>query len=161
MALIIVGGIGYPVVHDIARTGRNPRHWTLHAELTLFATVAMIVSDVVLLTAREWGNPGTLGSMSTTERLVNGPVGFEVLSALGTVGLSTGITPGLPTGGHLLLTLLVFLGRLGPVITGKVEEYIELDDGFVLVETRCPGPCTVRRWETPACGPATGSPSCA
>ncbi|MFR9796536.1 TrkH family potassium uptake protein [Streptomyces sp. MS06] len=40
---------------------------------------------------------------------------FEVVSAFGTVGLSTGITAGLPTAGHLVLVLLMFVGRLGPV----------------------------------------------
>lgn len=39
---------------------------------------------------------------------------FEVVSAFGTVGLSTGITAELPPAGHLLLTALMFLGRAGP-----------------------------------------------
>ncbi|MBC6458101.1 TrkH family potassium uptake protein [Actinomadura sp. HBU206391] len=40
---------------------------------------------------------------------------FEVVSAFGTVGLSTGITADLPPAGHLLLTALMFLGRAGPL----------------------------------------------
>ncbi len=40
---------------------------------------------------------------------------FEVTSALGTVGLSTGMTPSLSTLGRLVLILLMFLGRLGPI----------------------------------------------
>ncbi|GAB2876528.1 TrkH family potassium uptake protein [Nocardioides pacificus] len=40
---------------------------------------------------------------------------FEVVSAFATVGLSTGITADLPTSGHLVLTALMFLGRLGPI----------------------------------------------
>jgi Trk-type K+ transport system membrane component len=40
---------------------------------------------------------------------------FEVVSAFGTTGLTTGITDQLPTAGLLLLTALMFLGRLGPV----------------------------------------------
>lgn len=40
---------------------------------------------------------------------------FEVVSALGTVGLSTGITPHLSDGGKILLMLLMFIGRLGPL----------------------------------------------
>jgi trk system potassium uptake protein TrkH len=40
---------------------------------------------------------------------------FEVCSALGTVGLSTGITPHLTTAGKAILIMLMFLGRLGPI----------------------------------------------
>lgn len=40
---------------------------------------------------------------------------FEVTSAFGTVGLSTGITADLPTPAQGVLVLLMFIGRLGPV----------------------------------------------
>jgi Trk-type K+ transport system membrane component len=40
---------------------------------------------------------------------------FEVVSAFATVGLSTGITADLPPLGQLLLVVLMFLGRLGPI----------------------------------------------
>lgn len=39
---------------------------------------------------------------------------FEVISALGTVGLSAGLTPTLGTGAQVLLALLMFVGRVGP-----------------------------------------------
>lgn len=40
---------------------------------------------------------------------------FEVASALGTVGLSTGITPSLTTAGKLIMILVMLTGRLGPL----------------------------------------------
>lgn len=40
---------------------------------------------------------------------------FEVVSAFGTVGLSTGITPSLPAAAQYVLILLMFAGRLGPI----------------------------------------------
>lgn len=40
---------------------------------------------------------------------------FEVTSALGTVGLSTGITSTLPISVQIMLTLLMFFGRVGPI----------------------------------------------
>ena len=40
---------------------------------------------------------------------------FEAVSAFGTVGLSTGITPELSAAGRLFLILLMFAGRVGPV----------------------------------------------
>ena len=38
---------------------------------------------------------------------------FEVVSAFGTVGLSTGITPGLSAAGKFVIVLIMFIGRLG------------------------------------------------
>jgi potassium uptake TrkH family protein len=43
---------------------------------------------------------------------------FEVISAFGTVGLSTGITASLPPAGQIILMILMFLGRLGPLTLG-------------------------------------------
>ena len=43
---------------------------------------------------------------------------FEVASALGTVGLSTGITGDLDSFGKIVLILLMFIGRLGVLTFG-------------------------------------------
>jgi Trk-type K+ transport system membrane component len=40
---------------------------------------------------------------------------FEVISAFGTCGLSTGITASLPTGAKYVLTVLMFIGRTGTI----------------------------------------------
>ena len=40
---------------------------------------------------------------------------FEVFSAFGTTGLSTGITPTLTIGSKIVLSVLMFFGRLGPI----------------------------------------------
>lgn len=43
---------------------------------------------------------------------------FEVFSAFGTVGLSTGITAGLSTTSKLVLSATMFIGRVGPLTLG-------------------------------------------
>jgi trk system potassium uptake protein TrkH len=43
---------------------------------------------------------------------------FECASALGTVGLSRGITGSLSPAGKIIIVALMFLGRLGPVAFG-------------------------------------------
>lgn len=43
---------------------------------------------------------------------------FETVSAFGTVGLSTGITAGLSQPSELILIVLMFLGRVGPLTLG-------------------------------------------
>jgi Trk-type K+ transport system membrane component len=40
---------------------------------------------------------------------------FEVVSAFGTVGLSTGITPTLTSAGKIIIIIMMFLGRIGPL----------------------------------------------
>jgi trk system potassium uptake protein TrkH len=40
---------------------------------------------------------------------------FEVISAFSTVGLSTGITADIPPAGQVLLVLLMYIGRIGPL----------------------------------------------
>lgn len=51
--------------------------------------------------------------LSGGARLID--VAFEAISALGTVGLSTGLTRDLPDLGLVLLVLAMFVGRLGPL----------------------------------------------
>lgn len=43
---------------------------------------------------------------------------FEAVSAFGTVGLSTGITSSLSTGGKVIIIFLMFAGRIGPLTLG-------------------------------------------
>ena len=45
---------------------------------------------------------------------------FEVTSAFGTVGLSTGITPTLSVGSKLLSILVMYIGRLGPLTVASL-----------------------------------------
>ncbi len=40
---------------------------------------------------------------------------FEVVSAFGTVGLSTGITPDLKPASEFIIILTMYIGRLGPL----------------------------------------------
>lgn len=44
---------------------------------------------------------------------------FEAVSAFGTVGLSTGITASLPPAAQVIIVLLMFLGRIGPLTFGS------------------------------------------
>jgi len=60
---------------------------------------------VFVLTLTEAGRPGV--------RLED--VLFEQISAFGTVGLSTGLTPTLSAAGKVWIILTMFVGRLGPL----------------------------------------------
>ncbi len=74
----------------------------IHRALTLvILSVVFIFSIVFCLTITE--NMGFIDLL------------FETISAFGTVGLSTGITPLLNTAGRLLIILTMFIGRIGPL----------------------------------------------
>ncbi|GAA0569241.1 TrkH family potassium uptake protein [Actinomadura livida] len=221
---VIVGGLGFPVVFELARDWRRPGGWSILTRVTVAATVVLLAGGTLVLSAAEWNNPGTLGALPESDRLPGGfmmavmprsgglnavdvaqmrteswlvtdvlmfigggsagtaggikvttfgllafvlwaemrgeahvnvghrrlPDGtqrqaiaivllgiamvtagtftllamtshtldrilFEVVSAFGTVGLSTGITAELPSAGKLVLVVLMFVGRIGPL----------------------------------------------
>lgn len=71
------------------------------AVITLIA-VGVVLSGTYLMVAME-------PNVSLMDAL------FEITSAFGTVGLSTGITPALCDGSKLLSILIMYIGRLGPL----------------------------------------------
>lgn len=70
----------------------------------------LLFSFVFLLLFTETARSGVEMDRSHFVRLV-----FEAQSALGTVGLSMNATPEFTPGGRLLLVMLMFLGRVGPL----------------------------------------------
>jgi len=59
---------------------------------------------------------------------------FEAVSAFGTVGLSTGVTPHLSPAGKMLLVALMYVGRLGPLTLAASLEKRARDPGYRLPE---------------------------
>ena len=76
-----------------------PQH-TVYKAFTIVTISVMLISLVTL-------------AMSFTEKVPLFSLLFEVTSAFGTVGLSTGITPKLSDCGKALITLTMFAGRVG------------------------------------------------
>jgi trk system potassium uptake protein TrkH len=62
----------------------------------------------------------SLGTLALLAGQGGDPLGltFEAVSAFGTVGLSTGVTPGVTAWGKLLIMGLMFVGRTGPLTLG-------------------------------------------
>jgi trk system potassium uptake protein TrkH len=76
----------------------------------LITAIASVLFATLLLSVTEGGD--------VPHRMVRGQLMdylFETVSAFATVGLSTGITPTLSVTGKLCLTLLMFMGRIGPI----------------------------------------------
>lgn len=45
---------------------------------------------------------------------------YEATSAIGTVGLSADLTPSLTRGSHVILMILMYVGRIGPITMALV-----------------------------------------
>jgi trk system potassium uptake protein TrkH len=98
---------GEPVIHF---SGRSMPEETVQRAITLFvAGFGLVAIAIFLFTITE----------SRTVLSGTGPhflrVMFEAVSAFNTVGLSMGATPELSPAGRLLTTLLMYLGRVGPL----------------------------------------------
>jgi trk system potassium uptake protein TrkH len=78
------------------------RIWVAMASLGFYLAVLIVGSYLLSLTESH-----------NFEQII-----FEAASALGTVGLSTGITSSLSNIGKLIVVFLMFLGRLGPLAFG-------------------------------------------
>lgn len=89
--------------------------------ISLISVALVVVSTYILLVI----SPHTLDQVL-----------FEVISAFSTTGLSTGITPQLPPAGHILLAVLMFVGRTGPLTLGSALALKERTRRYELPEER-------------------------
>ncbi len=69
---VIFGGLGFPVLFELRRHFRRPRHWSLHTKLTVSMTALLLVLGFLFVTASEWNNPATLGALDTPGRVLAG-----------------------------------------------------------------------------------------
>ena len=91
--------------------GRSLSRETVDRALLLLVTAFLVINIFILLLLISEGG-------LSSHLLVKGKfltVLFEAISAFGTVGLSLGVTPHLTAMGKILITALMFIGRLGPL----------------------------------------------
>jgi trk system potassium uptake protein len=67
---VIVGGLGVPVLYELARELRKPAAWSTHTRLTVWGSVVLLVVGFATVLAFEWGNPGTLGPLGVAEKIL-------------------------------------------------------------------------------------------
>ena len=79
--------------------------------LVILAISTVFISFLVIYAFEGDLDMNKLGLQSTKSAAVL----YEVFSAFGTVGVSTGITPYLHTGSKITICVLMFIGRLGPI----------------------------------------------
>ncbi len=70
--VVVIGSLGFPVLLELRRELFKPRLWSLHTRLTLGVSGILLVVGPVLITAMEWNNSRTLGTLSIPDRLLAG-----------------------------------------------------------------------------------------
>ncbi len=96
---------------DVNAFGRRiPRGQTRIAVLVFLFAATSVMLFIGLLMLAEDGHPA-----ATTPHYWHALI-FEGISAFGTVGLSTGVTPLLTPFGKAIIILLMFFGRVGPLL---------------------------------------------
>lgn len=118
MAAIVIGGIGFPVLHDLRAHWREPQHWSLHTRLTLAGTAILLLAGMLGVLAFEWSNAATLGALSLPRKLL--AAAFASVSAR-TAGFSTVDMGALTQESWALHYLLMFVGGGSAGTAGGVK----------------------------------------
>lgn len=106
-------------------------HYAVPKEAFRKASVITMIAIVVVLF-------GTFFMTIMEPELALEDILFEITSAFGTVGLSTGITPELSIGSKLLSILIMYIGRLGPLTVASMwyfsrGERVRLPEGNIAI----------------------------
>ncbi|MDD5287576.1 MAG: potassium transporter TrkG [Dehalococcoidales bacterium] len=103
---------------NVSAFGRQLTRQTIFRAVTLVGVYLFVVGLLALI-------------LSMIEDFPFDSILFETFSALSTVGLTTGITPDFTISGKLILTITMFIGRLGPVALMAFlvhrQQYTELE----------------------------------
>lgn len=106
---IVAGGLGFPVFFELFRRRRlhRPRSWSLHARITVWGTVALLIIGCGLFGLFEWQNPGTLGPLDAGGKVVGAIAGGVFPRTAGFNSIDYGHATDLTIG---LNYLLMFIG---------------------------------------------------
>ena len=113
-ALIIVGGIGFVVIHDL-RQWKRRHQISLHTRVVLSITASLLLFGMLVTAIFEWYNPATLGALpSGLQKL--GAAWFHSVSSR-TAGFNTIPIDGMRAITLVLTCVLMFIGA-APGSTG-------------------------------------------
>jgi trk system potassium uptake protein TrkH len=116
-SLIVVGGIGFPVVADLWNC-RQTRRFSLHTKVVLTTTVSLILLGAGFIFFAEYGNAKTLGALPPADKVMASL--FQSVTAR-TAGYNT-VDVGLLREGTLLaIIFLMFVGASPSSMGGGVK----------------------------------------
>lgn len=116
--LIVLGGLGFPVIYECLHARFCWKNLSLHAKLVLSVTGFLLISGTVLTLLFEGGNPETLGGLSTCQKFFNSL--FQSVT-LRTAGFASINQSGLTDASKLTGILFMFVGASSASTGGGVK----------------------------------------
>lgn len=111
--LIILGGLGFPVILDILKNRRLSK-LSIHSKIVLTTTAILIITGTVLIFAIEYNNPDTIGNLSIKGKLLGSL--FQSITTR-TAGFNTLDLTKLNQASTFIMIILMFIGA-SPASTG-------------------------------------------
>ena len=111
--LIILGGLGYPVILDVLHT-RSLKKLTIHSKLVITSTIILLLIGFVFILGVEYNNPDTLGNMDMKGKLLSSMFQTTTLRTAGFNSIDLSLTKE-PT--IFLMVILMLIGA-SPASTG-------------------------------------------
>ncbi|MBX9614274.1 MAG: hypothetical protein K2X25_01645 [Caulobacteraceae bacterium] len=68
---IIVSGLGFPVITELRTGWRRPDAWSVHARLTVYGTVGLLLAGFLAVLIAEWNNTATIGDFTVGGKALN------------------------------------------------------------------------------------------
>jgi len=69
-ALVLISGVGFPVLMELRRVGWAPRVWTMNLNIVLAMTVFLTIGGTIYIAVLEWSNPNSLGPLDTFTKIM-------------------------------------------------------------------------------------------
>lgn len=129
MFLIVMGGLGFPVWHDIYKNGKRViqekeakrRLWSrlrLHSKIVLTMTLTLLIIGTLGFFLLEYNNPQTMADMNIAQKLLAS--GFQSVTTR-TAGFASVAQDGLTQASKLLGCILMFIGGSPAGTAGGVK----------------------------------------
>lgn len=104
---VFIGSLGFPVILVLAKRWNTPSRWTLHANLTIWTSVILLLGGALSVALLEWTNPNTMGPNSSPAKILSSFF-MSVMARSG--GFATLDVSSMETETWVVLDLLMFIG---------------------------------------------------
>lgn len=121
MFLIVLGGIGYATIVEIASKFKKEnakKRLTFQTKIILGMTGFLILGGTILFAIFEWNNPETIGNMSVFDKIIN--CLFQSITPR-TAGFATFDQANLTSSSRVITDILMFIGGSPGSIAGGVK----------------------------------------